>query len=103
MKISLIAALARNGVIGNGNQLPWHLPEDLQRFKKLTMGHPVVMGRKTYESIGRALPGRLNVVVSRHARPGTLGTVAWARSIDEALTRAGGAPGGEEVFVIGGA
>jgi dihydrofolate reductase len=103
MRVSLIAALAKNRVIGNGNKLPWHLPEDLKRFKAITMGHPVVMGRRTFESIGRALPGRLNVVVSRKPHAGTMGTVAWSKSIDEALERASQAPGGEEVFVIGGA
>ena len=66
-RISLIAALARNRVIGAGNRMPWHLPEDLRFFKATTLGHPVIMGRKTYASIGRALPGRRNVVVSRQA------------------------------------
>lgn len=65
MKLSLIVAAAKNGVIGRDNQMPWHLPEDLKYFKRVTMGKPVVMGRKTYESIGRPLPGRLNIVVSR--------------------------------------
>ena len=62
--ISLIAALASNRVIGSGNQLPWRLPEDLRRFRELTTGKPVIMGRKTYESLGRPLPGRLNIVLS---------------------------------------
>lgn len=70
MKVSLIVAAAKNGVIGQDNQMPWHLPEDLKYFKRVTMGKPVVMGRKTYESIGRPLPGRLNIVVSR--QPGWL-------------------------------
>lgn len=65
MRIALIVAAARNGVIGRDNKMPWHLPEDLKYFKRVTMGKPVVMGRKTYESIGRPLPGRLNIVVSR--------------------------------------
>lgn len=65
MKLKLIAAVARNGVIGLNNALPWHLPEDLAFFKQTTMGCPVVMGRKTWESIGRPLPGRLNVVLTR--------------------------------------
>jgi dihydrofolate reductase len=97
--VSLVAALARNRVIGAGNRLPWRLPADLQRFKRLTMGAPVIMGRKTHESIGRALPGRRNIVVTR--RPGA----SWdgcevAGSLDAALAAARAAP---EVFVIGGA
>ena len=66
-RVSLIAAVASNGVIGSDNALPWRLPEDLKRFKALTLGHPVIMGRKTYESIGRPLPGRRNIVISRTA------------------------------------
>lgn len=66
-EIALIVAHDRNGAIGNGGQLPWHLPDDLRRFKALTLGHTVVMGRKTHESIGRALPGRKNWVLSRLA------------------------------------
>lgn len=67
MKVKLIAAVASNGVIGIDNRLPWHLPEDLAFFKASTMGKPIVMGRKTWDSIGRPLPGRLNVVISRNA------------------------------------
>jgi dihydrofolate reductase len=97
--VSLVAALARNRVIGTGNRLPWHLPEDLRRFKRLTMGAPVIMGRKTHESIGKPLPGRRNIVVTR--QPGA----RWegcevAGSLEAALAAAGDAP---EVFVIGGA
>jgi dihydrofolate reductase len=97
MRISLIAAMAANRVIGRDNQLPWRLPEDLRRFKRLTMGHTLVLGRKTFESIGRPLPGRDVVVVTRqpgYAPPG----VAVAHSVDEALARAQG----DEVFVGGG-
>lgn len=64
MKISMIAAMAHNRVIGKNNTMPWHLPADLKHFKATTLGHPVIMGRKTYESIGKALPGRKNIVVS---------------------------------------
>lgn len=64
MKVTAIAAVASNGVIGNNNQLPWHLPEDLAYFKKVTTGHPVIMGRKTFESIGRPLPNRANIVLT---------------------------------------
>ncbi len=97
--VSLVAALARNRVIGAGGRLPWSLPEDLKRFKRLTMGAPVIMGRKTHESIGRPLPGRRNIVVTR--QPGaSWGGCEVARSLDAALVIAGDAP---EVFVIGGA
>ena len=65
MKVSLICAVAANGVIGIENHLPWKLPADLKRFKALTMGHPVIMGRKTYESLGKPLPGRTNIVITR--------------------------------------
>lgn len=65
--IAIVVAVAENGVIGNNNTLPWRLPKDLAYFKKITMGHPVVMGRKTYESIGKPLPGRINIVVTRNA------------------------------------
>ncbi|MCF6195022.1 MAG: type 3 dihydrofolate reductase [Kangiellaceae bacterium] len=65
-KISLIAAMAKNRIIGKGNKMPWHLPADLKHFKTVTMSKPIVMGRKTYQSIGRSLPGRKNVVISRN-------------------------------------
>lgn len=95
--ISIIVAVARNGVIGGGNTLLWHISEDLKRFKALTTGHPVVMGRKTFESLGRPLPNRTNVVVTRqHIEiPGC--TVAG--SLEEVLALF---PAQEEVFVTGG-
>lgn len=99
MRISLIAALAANRVIGRDNQLPWRLPEDLRRFKRLTMGHPMIMGRRTFDSIGRKpLPGRSIVVITR--RPGFVAPpgVAVAHSVDEALALCQG----DEVFVAGG-
>jgi dihydrofolate reductase len=65
MKIALIVAMSANGVIGDKGKVPWHIREDLQRFKRLTMGHPIIMGRKTYESIGKPLPGRTNIVLTR--------------------------------------
>jgi dihydrofolate reductase len=113
LRISIIVALADNGVIGRAQQLPWHLPEDLRRFKALTLGKPMLMGRRTFESIGRALPGRANLVLSR--APLAVTTAAATRgagalppattlervaSIDEALRRCAGA---EELCVIGGA
>jgi dihydrofolate reductase len=93
-----IVAMADNGVIGRDNALPWHLPEDLKRFKALTMGHALLMGRKTFESIGRPLPGRRNLVLTRNAAWQASGVEA-VRSIDDALERAGGAA----LYVIGGA
>ena len=98
-RVTLIAARARNGAIGRDNALPWHLPEDLQHFKAATLGHPVVMGRRTFDSIGRPLPGRRTLVVT--------GDPGWARpgcervgSLREAIARCAGAP---ELFVAGGA
>jgi dihydrofolate reductase len=100
--VSIIVAAAENNVIGRQGQLPWHLPADLQHFKKLTLGHPIVMGRRTFESIGRVLPGRTNVVVTTQtAWPAPAG-VLLAHSLPEALALAAQQPGGEEVCVIGG-
>ncbi len=99
MRLSIIAAMAENRVIGLGNALPWHLPEDLKRFKRLTTGHTVIMGRRNYESIGRPLPGRRNIVVTRRTGYEAPGCVV-VHSLDEALLAAGNDP---EVFVIGGA
>lgn len=97
-RVYLVAAVASNGVIGTGNRMPWHLPEDLKHFKALTLGHPVIMGRKTYESIGRPLPGRENIVVSR--TPGrVIPGVHIAASIEAALALC---LGEAVVFVIGG-
>ena len=99
-RISLIAAVARNGVIGSDNALPWRLPEDMRHFKALTLGHPVIMGRKTWESIGRPLPGRRNIVVSRNPEFSAAGCET-AASLDQALAACRGTA--EEAFVIGGA
>lgn len=101
MKMSLIAAMAANRVIGRDNRLPWHLPADLKRFKRLTMGHTLIMGRKTFESIGRPLPGRSTVVVTRQAGYAPPG-VQVAHSMREALDLAAPADD-EEVFIAGGA
>lgn len=100
-RISLIAALDHNRAIGKGNALPWHLPADLKRFKALTLGKPVLMGRRTAESLGRALPGRRNLVLTRSGHVPFDGMQAVA-SVDEALRLARGA-GAEELCVIGGA
>lgn len=99
MRISLVVAMAENRVIGRDNTLPWRLPADLQHFKALTMGKPIIMGRKTYESIGRALPGRLNIVISRD-RTLYVDGVQVVHSIEAALQAAGEH---DEVMVIGGA
>lgn len=99
-RLSLIAAVAANGVIGSGNALPWRLPEDLKRFKALTLGHPVIMGRKTYESIGRPLSGRRNLIVTRNPAFRADGCETMA-TLAAALTACKGAR--DEVFIIGGA
>jgi len=98
-RICLIAAVAANRVIGRNNALPWHLPADLKRFKALTMGYPVVMGRKTHESIGRPLPGRRNLVITRNRAYSAPGC-ELVHSLDEAIAACRGA---QEIFVIGGA
>lgn len=84
MRLSIIVAMDENQVIGNNNQLPWHLPADLKHFKTITMGKPIIMGRKTFESIGKPLPGRQNIVVTR-TREFHADGVASVHSIDEAL------------------
>ena len=99
-RLELIAAMAANGVIGRGGELPWRLPDDLKRFRQLTLGHPVIMGRKTYDSIGKPLPGRVNIVVSAQLREPPHPDVTLACSLDEALALAAPAA---RVFVIGGA
>ncbi len=98
--IALIAAFARNRTIGLGNRMPWHLPEDLKRFRQLTTGHRVIMGRKTFESIGRPLPGRSNTIVTR-SREFTAPGCHIVHSLDEALAAPN--PPGAISFVIGGA
>lgn len=99
-RLALIAALDRNFAIGKGNALPWHLPDDLKRFKALTLGKPILMGRKTAESLGRALPKRRNLVLTRGGRAPFEGMQAVA-SLDEALAIAS-AVGSDELCVIGG-
>ena len=101
--VSLVVAAAANGVIGRDNQMPWHVPEDLAHFKRLTLGHPVIMGRKTYESIlaalGKPLPGRTNIVVTRQAGFAAPGCIVTT-SFDEAVAAVRDV---DEIFVIGGA
>ena len=97
-RVFLVAAVAANGIIGADGKLPWRLPEDLKHFKALTLGHPVIMGRKTWESLGRPLPGRENIVVTRSAGYDAPGA-SVAASLDAALALCAGEP---VVFVIGG-
>jgi dihydrofolate reductase len=99
MMISLICAASQNGVIGVENRLPWRLPADLKRFKRLTLGHHIVMGRKTFESIGRPLPGRTSVVLTRFKNYEAGGCLI-ASSLKEALSLA---RDDDEIFIIGGA
>ena len=99
MKISLIVAMASNRVIGINGQMPWHLSADLKKFKSITMGHPILMGRKTYESIGRPLPGRRNLVISRNPDYKIAGCEVFS-DIQNAISSCDDC---EELFVIGGA
>lgn len=94
MKIAIIAAIADNGVIGAAGRIPWHIRDDLQRFKRLTTGHVVIMGRKTYESLGKPLPNRRNIVLTRHPGP------SHFPSLDAALKSCAGS---STIFIIGGA
>ena len=101
MKISLIAALSENRAIGKGNQLIWKIPEDLRRFKEITSGHPVIMGRKTYESIGRLLPNRTNIIITRDKEYKVEGAIV-VYSLEEAFRQAQGKQNEGEIFIIGG-
>jgi len=103
-KIVIVAAAARNGVIGRDGDMPWRLPSDLKRFKALTLGKPVIMGRKTFEAVGRPLPGRPNIVISRNPDFSAAGVIP-VQSLDAAFAVAGeeaGALGTDEICVIGG-
>ncbi|ALM10190.1 MAG: dihydrofolate reductase [Candidatus Peribacter riflensis] len=99
MTISLIVAVSKNNVIGSAGQLPWHLPDDFKRFKEITKGHPVIMGRKTYESIGKPLPDRINFVITGQPNYLADGCIV-VHSLSEALMQFIGSD--EEVFIIGG-
>jgi dihydrofolate reductase len=98
-KLSVIVAIAKEGVIGVDNTLPWHLPEDLKRFRALTMGHHIIMGRKTYDSLGRLLPGRTTVIVTRN-RDYQIEGALIASSLEQAIALC---HNDDEVFLIGGA
>jgi dihydrofolate reductase len=103
MNLSFIVAAAKNGVIGRNNQLPWHLPQDLKYFKSVTLGKPIIMGRKTFESIGKPLPGRTNIVVSRQEGWHADGVLS-ARNVSEAIEIAHQKnQTADEIMVIGGA
>jgi dihydrofolate reductase len=108
--ISLIAAISENNIIGNENKLLWHIPEDMKRFKTLTLNHPVVMGRRTYDSIGHPLPNRTNIIVTRDQHFKVFGAIV-VHSIDEAIAEAkkyvkdyssSEVRSSQEIFVIGG-
>lgn len=108
MKLAIIVAAARNGVIGRNNQLPWHLPQDLKYFKAVTFGKPIIMGRKTYESIGRPLPGRTNIVITRDpdwsAAEGVIVVDSIAKAVLEAGKASSEVAGAKaEAVIIGGA
>lgn len=106
MEVAAIAAIGRNRELGKGNELLWHVPDDLKRFKELSMGHPIILGRKTFESIvavlGKPLPGRTNVVVTRDEKWKHEGAVV-AASIEDALEKAKLARGSEKIIIGGGA
>jgi dihydrofolate reductase len=102
MTITLIAAVAEHRVIGHEGRLPWRIPDDMARFRSITTGHPVIMGRATWDSMRGPLSGRTNIVLTRSDGWSSDGCIA-ARSADEAVDRARRAPGAEEAFVIGGA
>jgi dihydrofolate reductase len=104
--LSIIAVIGKNRELGKDNDLIWHLPADLKRFRDITRGHPVIMGRKTFESIGRPLPNRTNIIISSHS-PNALNTLNspncfFVSSLDDAIRNAQLSPGSEEIFVIGG-
>jgi dihydrofolate reductase len=99
LELAIIVARAKNGVIGINNTLPWRLPEDLKHFKNTTLGHPIIMGRNTWESLGKALPGRRNIVVSRNPDYEASGAEVFT-SLENAIDAC---TGNEKVFIIGGA
>ena len=100
--ISIIVAIGKNREIGKKNELLWHISEELKRFKQITYGHPIIMGRKTYQSIGRPLPGRTSIVVSRQTNLNLPKEVLGADSLSNAIELAQKQKGSEEIFIIGG-
>jgi dihydrofolate reductase len=102
-KLSIIVAVAgKQRVIGKSGGMPWYIPDELKRFKEITMGHPIIMGRKTHESIGRVLSGRTNIIVTSNRSQITSNGVVVVSSIEEAIEQAKKSPGAEEIFIIGG-
>ena len=110
-RISIVAAIGRNRELGKDNKLLWHIPDDLKRFKEITKGHPVIMGRKTFESIGRVLPGRANIVITRDTESflykakengHDIHHLIAASSLDDAIDAAKREAGSDEIMVIGG-
>lgn len=99
--ISIIAAIGKNRELGKDNQLLWNIPEDLKRFRELTSGHPIIMGRKTFDSIGRVLPNRTNIIITRNLDSKIDGAVV-VRSLEEAIDKARLSEGRDEIFIIGG-
>lgn len=99
-KISIIAVISENRALGKDNKLLWHIPEDMKRFKNITTGHPIIMGRKTFESLGRPLPNRTNIVITRNASFNVAGAV-MVSSLDESLEKARQTEK-DEIFIIGG-
>ncbi len=100
-RLSIIVAMGKNRLIGGDNKLLWNIPGELKRFKEITTGHPIIMGRKTHESIGRVLPNRTNIIITRDPDYKVEGTIV-VHSLEEALEKAKAAPGNDEIFVIGG-
>lgn len=100
--ITIIVAVAENGAIGKDNRLLWRLSDDLKQFKALTSGHAIIMGRKTFESIGKPLPNRTNIVITRHGKVSDDESVLTANSIENAIELAKESKGDEEIFIIGG-
>ncbi len=100
--ISIIAAIGKNRELGYGNDLIWKIPNDLARFKQITLGHPIIMGRKTYQSINRLLPGRTNIIITRDSNFKVDGAIL-CNSLEQAIDAAKGEPGSDEIFIIGGA
>jgi len=101
--ISIIAAIGKKREIGRANKMLWHIPAEFKHFKQITFGHPIIMGRKTYESIGRPLPGRTPIIITHSNTPGVIRGVRTAQSIEEGIAIAKTCPGNEEIFIIGGA
>jgi dihydrofolate reductase len=99
--ISAIAAIGKNRELGKSGKLPWHIPEELKFFKRVTTGHPIIMGRKTHESIGRALPRRTNIIITRNSEYQAQGCIVVS-SVENAITEAEKHEGAEEIFIIGG-